>query len=180
VSSQSPLRYGRGAIFLHWLIAALLFGQIAFGWFLDTIPRGGPLRGYYVNLHKSTGLTLGLLILVRIVWRLTHPAPPLPTFMPAWERVATKVTHWGLYLCMLLMPTSGYVASNFSKYGVKLFNAVTLPPWGPRNQAVYAALNTTHVITSYLLVALIVLHLLGALRHSLRRDGVVSRMLPGS
>jgi cytochrome b561 len=177
-SLQPAPAYTAGAIVLHWLIAALLFGQIAFGWFLESIPRGIPLRGFYVNLHKSTGLTLALLILVRILWRLTHPAPLLPVFMPAWERVAARWTHWALYACMLLMPVSGYVASNFSKYGVKLFNVMTLPPWGIDDHRIYAVFNTTHVITSYLFVTLIALHLLGALRHALHRDGVVARMWP--
>jgi cytochrome b561 len=173
-----PTTYTAGTIVLHWLIAALLFGQIAFGWFLESIPRGIPLRGFYVNVHKSTGLTLALLILVRILWRLTHPAPPLPAFMPAWERVTARWTHWALYGCMLLMPVSGYVASNFSQYGVKLFNVMTLPPWGINDHRIYGVFNTTHVVTSYLFVTLIALHLLGAIRHALHRDGVVSRMWP--
>ncbi len=180
---QSPAetpagRYTLGAIILHWLTAALLFGQIAFGWFLESIPRGSPLRGFYVNLHKSTGLTLAFLILIRLSWRLTHPAPPLPTFMPPGERAITRWTHGGLYACMLIMPLSGYGASNFSKYGVKLYNAINLPPWGIQDPGIYAAFNSTHVVTSYVFVTLITLHLLGALRHAFRRDGVVGRMLP--
>ena len=176
--SLQPARYGAGAIVFHWLIALLLFGQIAFGWFLETVPRGIPARGFYVNLHKSSGLCLALVILLRLIWRLTHPAPPLPSFVKAWERVLTQWTHFGLYACMLIMPLSGYIASNFSKYGVKLFNAVLLPPWGPEDKGIYAVFNTTHVVTSYLFVALISLHLLGAIRHACRRDGVVSRMWP--
>jgi cytochrome b561 len=175
---QPPNRYSAGAIVLHWLIAGLLFGQIAFGWFLESIPRGAPLRGFYVNLHKSTGLTLAVLIVVRIIWRLRHPAPPLPSFMPAWERAVARWSHWALYACMLVMPLSGYVASNFSKYGVKLFNVVMLPPWGMDNHRIYAVFNTTHVVTSYLFVMLIVVHLLAAIRHALRRDGVMARMWP--
>jgi cytochrome b561 len=175
---QPPTPYTTGAIVLHWLIAALLLGQIAFGWFLESIPRGIPMRGYYVNLHKSTGLTLALLILVRILWRLTHPAPPLPSFMSPWERIASRWNHFALYACMVLMPLSGYIASNFSKYGVKLFNVIVLPPWGIEDKRIYAVFNTTHVVTSYLLVTLIALHLLGAIRHALRRDGVVARMWP--
>jgi cytochrome b561 len=162
-AQQRAERYTAVAVWLHWLIALFLFGQIAFGWFLETIPRGTPLRGPYVNIHKSTGIILGLLIIIRLVWRL-----------------ASKLTQFLLYTCMLVMPLSGYIASNFSKYGVKFFNSVTLPPWGPEDKTIYAAFNTTHVITSYLLVALIVLHLSGALRHAFRRDGVVARMWLGS
>src|SRR5215470_16243363 len=140
---QHVARYTSGAVLLHWLLAALIFGQIAFGWYMETIPRGTPLRGPVVNLHKSIGLTLALLILLRLIWRLTHRAPDLPPAVASWERVASKWVQFGLYTCMLVMPLSGYIGSNFSKYGVKLFNAVLLPPWGSNNPAVYAVFNTT-------------------------------------
>jgi cytochrome b561 len=173
-----PYRYGRVAIVLHWLTAVLILAQIGFGWFLEDIPRGTPMRGFYVNLHKSTGLTIALLIVFRLGWRLAHSPPQLPSFVPAWERVAARVSHLALYVCMLVMPSSGYIASNFSKYGVKLFNAVLLPPWGIDDKRIYAVFNTTHVATSYLFVGLIALHVGGAVRHVLRRDGVFARMLP--
>lgn len=173
---QDSEHYSRVAVVLHWLIAVCLFGQIAFGWFLQTIPKGTPLRGPYVNIHKSTGLILGLLIVIRVLWRLAHRPPEYPSFLAVWERVASRWTQVLLYTCMLVMPLSGYIASNYSKYGVKFFNAIPLPPWGSNNPQIYAVFNTTHVLTSYLLVTLIVFHLLGALRHALRRDGVVARM----
>jgi cytochrome b561 len=171
-------RYDRVAIALHWLIAVLILAQIAFGWFLEEIPRGASLRGFYVNLHKSTGLTIALLIVFRLGWRLAHSPPRLPSFVPTWERVASRVSHLGLYICMLVMPSSGYIASNFSKYGVKLFNVVLLPPWGIDDKQIYAVFNTTHVATSYLFVGLIVLHVFAAVRHAFRRDGAFARMLP--
>ncbi len=169
-------RYTTVAIVLHWLIALALLAQIAFGWFLETVPRGGPLRGFYVNLHKSTGLTLALLIVVRLGWRMANSPPRLPPSMPAWERLAAQSSHVALYVCMLGMPLSGYIASNFSKYGVKFFNSLTLPPWGPDDALIYSIFNATHVFLSYAFVALIVLHVLAALRHAMRKDGVFSRM----
>lgn len=175
--SDNP-RYSRTAIALHWLIAACLLGQILFGWYLDEIPRGTPARSLYVNLHKSTGLTLGLLILFRLGWRWMHPPPLLPSLTPVWERIAAKTSHAVLYACMLLMPLSGYVASNFSEYGVKYFNAILLPPWGVENESIYAFFNGTHVVTSYVFVTLIALHVLAALRHLFARDGVFRRMWP--
>lgn len=175
---MSTDRYDRVAIALHWLIAVLILAQIAFGWFLEEIPRGTPMRGFYVNLHKSTGLTIALLIVFRLGWRLAHSPPQLPSFVPTWERVASRVSHLGLYICMLVMPSSGYIASNFSKYGVKLFNVVLLPPWGIDDKRIYAVFNTTHVATSYLFVGLIVLHVFAAVRHAFRRDGVFARMVP--
>ena len=136
------------------------------------------MRGFYVNLHKSTGLTIALLIVLRLGWRLAHPPPQLPSFVPSWERVASRMNHLALYICMLVMPSSGYIASNFSKFGIKLFNVILLPPWGIDDKRIYAVFNTMHVVTSYLLVGLIALHVLAAIRHAFRRDGVLARMLP--
>ena len=176
--TSAAVTYSRPAIVLHWLLAILLLGQIAFGWYLEEIPRGTPARSIYVNLHKSTGMVLGLLILFRSYWRLTHPAPELPASQPAWERAAAHVSHRALYVCMLIMPLSGYIASNFSKWGVNFFNAVKLPPWGVESEAVYNVLNTTHVVTSYVFVTLIAVHVLAALRHVMLRDGIFNRMWP--
>jgi cytochrome b561 len=173
-----PSRYTRTAVFLHWLLVAALFAQIGFGWFLDEVPRGTPERTLYVNFHKSTGILIGLLILFRLYWRLTHRAPPLPPSMPAWERAAAKWSHILLYAGMVVMPLSGYVASNFSKYGVNFLNAVKLAPWGVDDKPIYAFFNTTHVFTSYLFVALIAAHVLAAMRHLLMRDGVFTRIWP--
>jgi cytochrome b561 len=172
-------RYSRTAVVLHWVIAAAVLGQIALGWYLQTVPRLTPDRAIFVNFHKSTGLVIGILILFRIAWRLTHKPPPLPASMPAWERSAARVNHALLYICMLVMPIAGYTASNFSKFGVKLFNAVLLPPWGADNREIYAVFNALHVTTSFVFVALIAIHIAAALRHLfLARYGIFRRMLP--
>jgi len=174
----STNRYTGTAIALHWLLVVLILGQIAFGWYLQEVPRGTPERTIYVNLHKSTGLTIALFILFRLYWRLTHRAPPLPEWMPRWERGMAQATHYGLYACMLIMPLAGYIASNFSKFGVKYFNVIMLPPWGVDDRTIYGFFNTTHIVTSYVFVVLIVLHVAGALRHAAMRDGVFNRMWP--
>ena len=172
------LPYTRTAIALHWLIALAVFAQIPFGWYLEEIPRNTPPRGWYVNLHKSIGVTLGLAIVLRAAWRWFHPPPPTPAWIPRWERIGASATHAALYACMLIMPLSGYVASNFSKWGVKYFNAIDLPPWGVNDERVYAFFNGVHAATSYVFVALIVVHLAGAVRHASRRDGILQRMWP--
>lgn len=170
-------RYTTTAIALHWLIALLLLGQFAFGLLLDDIPRGTPARGIYVNLHKSSGIVIGLLIVLRIAWRLAHTPPPLPGGMPAWQRRLARFSHATLYLCMLALPLSGYLASNFSQHGVKLFNAVRLPPWGPDDKALYALFNSTHHIAALLLALFVALHVLAVAKHMLvDRDGLVRRI----
>ena len=170
------VRYTRTAVALHWLIALFIFVQIPFGWYLDEIPRGTPARGWYVNLHKSVGLTLGIAIGLRAWWRWRHRPPALPDRLPAWERIGANATHLALYACLLIMPLTGYVASNFSRWGVKYFNVIQLPPWGVDDQRIYAFFNGAHVVTSYVFVALIVVHLASAAWHAWMRDGIVSRM----
>jgi cytochrome b561 len=172
-------RYDRVARALHWLVALALLAQVVFGFALDEIaPRGTPSRSAVINLHKSFGLVLGALILVRLAWRLTHRPPPWPDSMPLWQRRAARLGHAALYVCMLVMPLSGYIASNFSKHGVKLFGA-PLRPWGADLPAVYDALNGLHIATAWVLSALVVGHVLMALKHAFGdRDGVFARMGP--
>lgn len=172
-------RYTRTAMTLHWLIALLLVSQFAFGWYLSDIPRGVPARGYFVNLHKSTGMLIALLIVLRLVWRLTHRPPPLPDTLPQWQQSAAAASHNLLYVLMLVMPLSGYLGSNFSKHGVNFFNLVKFAPWGPDIKRLYTIFNQIHLISSWLLLALVILHVLAALKHLfVDRDTVFSRMMP--
>ncbi|HEY8538865.1 MAG TPA: cytochrome b [Steroidobacteraceae bacterium] len=176
-SPRGEATYTRTAIILHWLLAAALLCQILLGWYVDEVPSGTPERSWIVNTHKSIGLVLGLLIVFRFYWRLRHPPPPLPGSASSWTRLAANASHRALYACMIIMPLSGYIASNFSKWGVKFFNAVQLPPWGIEHPQIYAFFHGTHVVTSYVFVALILLHVFGALRHAVMRDGIFRRML---
>jgi cytochrome b561 len=172
-------RYTKVAIALHWILALGILLQIGLGLFLGEIPRGSPERSAWVNFHKSTGITLAALILVRLAWRIRHQPPPLPGAMPAWERVAAHGNHALLYVCMIGMPLTGYVASNFSKFGIKVFGFVTLPPWGLDDKRIYAAFNAAHKVLALVFVALIVLHVAAALKHALvERDGILRRMWP--
>lgn len=172
-------RYGRTAMLLHWAIGALLVAQIAFGFALDDLaPRGTPARGVVINLHKSCGLLLFALVVLRLVWRLKHPAPPWPAGMPSWQRSAATWGHRALYGAMLLLPLAGYVASNFSRHGVKFFG-LALPPWGPDLPAMYRVFNGLHVALALGFTLLVAGHVVVALYHAaLARDGIVQRMLP--
>lgn len=170
-------RYGRVAIALHWLIGLALLAQIGFGFLLDEIaPRNTPARAEVINLHKSVGIVLALLIVVRLLWRFAHAPPPFPDAVPRWQRRAARLNHWVLYACMVLVPLSGYVASNFSKWGVVFFG-IAVAPWGPPSRPLYAFFNAMHVYTAWALTGLIVLHVAAALKHGLvDRDGVFARI----
>ncbi len=172
-------RYHSFAIFLHWLLAIGVFVMIGLGWYMSDIPKGTPERAFWFNLHKSIGVTVGVLVLIRVWWRLTHRPPALPASMPAWEVSAAKISHALLYACLLVMPVAGFLASNFTKYGVKYFG-VQIGPFFAENQAARDALQEVHEITSYVLVVAIVIHILAAFKHLvLDKDSVFERMLPG-
>jgi len=176
----APTRHNKLAIALHWLIAIGVFVMIGLGWSMTDIPKGTPERAFYFNLHKSIGVTIGVLVLIRLWWRLTHRPPALPGSMPAWEVRAAKINHGLLYACLLVMPLVGFLASNFTKYGVKYFG-LQVGPFFAENQALRDGLQEVHESVSYLLVALIAVHTLAAFKHLLvDKDGVFQRMLPGS
>ncbi len=169
-------RYTRVAIILHWLIALGVLAQIALGWWMIDIPKSPPgMRAYWFNLHKSIGLTLGALIFVRIAWRFTHGAPPLPSHIPAWQQLASKASHWVMYACMIIMPVSGYLGSSFTKYPIKYFGYM-LPHWGwdsPANKELCSQIHYAVVIVFMLLIAI---HFAAAVKHMMARDGVMQRM----
>ena len=178
MTNDTP-HYGRFASALHWLIGIALLAEIVFGFLLDDIaPRGTPARAAVINLHKSTGVLLGLLVVLRLAWRWRHAAPPWPEAMPAWQRSAARLLHAAMYACMLVLPLSGYVASNLSKNGLKVFG-YWLRPWGPDLPAVYAAFNVLHVATAWAFTALIAGHVLLAVKHVIvDRERLFARVSP--
>ncbi|MBV9890763.1 MAG: cytochrome b [Rhizobacter sp.] len=175
----APWRYDRVAAWLHWGIGALLLAEIAFGLLLDDIaPRATPARGSVINLHKSIGIVLGILIVVRVAWRLVHAPPRWPASMSPARRRAAQAGHAALYACMVIVPLSGYLGSNFSRRGVRFFGA-ELPPWGIDSSSAYAFLVRVHDWSSYLLLALTLGHVAMALRHAfVERDGIFARIVP--
>ncbi len=176
--SDRPERYTTTAIALHWLIAVAVVAQIAFGWWMLQVPKDpvGP-RVNAFNLHKSIGLTLLLLVAIRIAWRATHRPPTLPP-MPAWQANAARLNHWILYACLVVQPLSGYVGSAVSGYPVRYFGLL-LPGWAPKNIPLKELLSVVHFVSSWILVAAITLHIAAALKHQfVDRDQLLRRMWP--
>lgn len=181
-------RYGGVAMLLHWLIAACVLALAGLGL---VMVRGGlqlQTKIALYQLHKSLGATVLALMLLRILWRLTHRPPPLPTSMPAWERAAAHTTHAVLYLLLVLVPISGWVMVSGSPIPVptRLFWTVTVPHLEPFaswpaeiRRAWSPALKQVHLVMAVTLLALIVLHVLAALRHHfVLKDDILRRMLP--
>jgi cytochrome b561 len=172
-------RYSRPAVVLHWLIAGIVLAQITWGWLMQQIPKSPPgLRADAFNFHKSVGLCIFALMLVRLGWRLAHAPPPLPP-MPRWQARAARFTHVALYVALFTMPVAGYLGSVFSGYPIKWFG-ITLPGWYPKAPVLKQLMSEVHLVTSLVLVSLIALHVAGAIQHALRGDGVLARMSLGN
>ena len=169
-------RYTRTAIVLHWTIAIAVTAQFTWGWFMQSIAKQPPgVRADAFNLHKSVGLTILALMILRALWRWRHPAPPLPA-MPAWQATVARANHAVIYACLFLMPLAGYLGSVFSGYPVKYFG-ITLPAWGWKDEAIKNAMSAAHFTVSWVLLAAVVLHVAAALKHWLwDRDGLAARM----
>jgi cytochrome b561 len=176
----SAARYSRGAIVLHWLIAVLIVLNIAAAWVSEGMSKAD--RAMVMDNHKAIGLTVLALTVLRIVWRLIHRPPPLLDSLKAWEAALSRVVHAGFYFLMLAIPLTGWaMTSAFSKgAGVSLFGLVTVPAlpvgYDKPTAGLFAEL---HTVLAYLMIALIVLHVAGALKHQfLDRDGTLRRMVP--
>ena len=172
-------RYHPVSIALHWIIVLFVLAQLVLGWCMIEIPKNPPgARAWWFNVHKSIGLTIGLLMLARLGWRLRHRAPPLPASMPRWQQNAAQASHFLLYACLILQPLWGYLGSTFTKYPIKYFG-LTLPHWGWDSPALKDLFSALHLGTAWLLMAVIAVHVAAALKHLLvDRDGVFQRMWP--
>ena len=176
--SSAPAKYSLPAIALHWLLVALVFALYGLGWYMVGIPKGTPPVAYFYNLHKSIGLVAAVPIVWLICWRATRNAPALPSAMPDWQIKATRASHLLFYLCLVVLTLSGFIESNFTKYGIRFFG-YQLPVLGWEDKTIYYLFNRIHVYTSYLFAALIAVHIAAAFRHLwLEKDGVFQRMLP--
>ena len=172
-------KYTKPAMAFHWLISILVLGMLFLGLWMGDIPKGTPERTFYFNLHKSIGVTIAILVIFRLWWRAKHPPPPLPAGMPGWQVQASKISHALLYLCLIVMPLSGFAASQFTKYGVTYFGLFKIPPMGWEDRVIYELLQGIHGVTATLLMVLLLIHILAAFKHLLiDRNGVFQRMLP--
>lgn len=169
-------RYTKTAVILHWLIAIGVFVLIGLAWYMMGLPKKTPERSYFYNLHKSIGLTVAALVVIRVWWRAKHTPPPLPGTMPQWQVTASHWSHLLLYTSLIFMPIFGFVASNFSKWGVKYFG-IQVGPLFPESKAMYDMFQSFHRGTAYVLITLIVIHVLAALKHAfIDRDAIHKRL----
>lgn len=169
-------RYSRGAIAFHWVIAALVLFNLWLGLFHESLPRDWKV----MPVHKSVGITILVLTLGRIAWRLTHRPPHLSESLPAWEKRLARGVHFLLYALLLILPLTGWLfSSNPAKPRPFSWFFLFDVPLLPATPAISSGAHEAHELLGYLMAALVALHIAAALRHHfLLRDNVLAGMIP--
>ncbi|MEL7485882.1 MAG: cytochrome b [Pseudomonadota bacterium] len=188
MASESA-RYTSVAIILHWLIALLIIGQIAGGWYMThLVPEASSQQFQLYQLHKSFGVTILLASLVRLGWRFTHRPPALPNGMAGWERVGARISHIAFYGLMIGVPLGGWALVSASPFAGSvptfLFGVIPWPhlPFfeGVEDRAALAeTIAGMHELFAKTILVLLALHIGAALKHHfVSRDDVLARMIP--
>ena len=170
--------YGAVAKILHWVIFALLAAQYAVGSIMPHIGAKTPNEGW-VSWHLSIGAAITFFIVVRLVWKLVHPVPLLPS-QPAWHQKLAAATHWSLYLLIIVIVGLGWPAANFRGWTVMLFGVIPLPAVAEKGARWAHTAGDIHDWMIYVLLVPIALHVAAVVYHQVvLKDGTLKRMLPG-
>jgi cytochrome b561 len=182
---NTTVRWGHVSQFLHWLIVVLLIVQVALAIRADYLPL--PRKIGVLAWHKSVGITILALAVLRLLWRWVNPTPLLPGTLKPYERVLASLTHATLYILLFVMPLSGWMMSSargfpvswFGFFPRSWFGSVQLPDLVPKNKPLYDFMLTTHEALQWVLYTIVFLHVAAALKHHfLLKDNVLRRMLP--
>jgi cytochrome b561 len=177
-NQSSATRYSAVAQAFHWIIAALIVTQFVLANMADDLPIGVHKLALLAR-HKSFGMTVLMLAILRLLWRLKNPPPALPSGMSPLERMLARGTHIAFYVLLFAMPLTGWLMSSAKNYSVSWFGLFTWPNLIPKNENAFGLLRSTHDILSGVLFAIAVLHILAALKHHFwNKDDVLLRMLP--
>ena len=177
-NQSSPTRYSAVAQAFHWIIAGLIVIQFVLASLEDDLPIGAHKLALLAR-HKSVGMTILMLAILRLLWRLKNPPPELPDGMSPLERTLARATHIAFYVLLFAMPLTGWMMSSAKNYSVSWFGLFTWPNLIGKNAAAFNFLHSTHAILSDALWVIAVLHILAALKHHFwNKDTVLLRMLP--
>jgi cytochrome b561 len=182
ITTHAPARYTATAKLLHWILALALIAAIGMGLYMVSLSFS-PQRLKLYNWHKWLGVSILLLSLLRLGWRLANKPPALPAAMqarmPAWQHKAHHGSHHALYALFFLVPLLGWAYSSAAGFPIVFLGLVPLPDWVPVSPALAETIKPLHQWSAYALAGLIVLHIAAALKHQLiDRDGLLLRMLP--
>ena len=174
--------YSTGSKWFHWITVALLALAWPAGFVISYIKDDAKTAFY--TIHESAGLTILLVVLARLAWRLRYPPPPLPDQVPRPLRRAAAAVHHALYALLILQPVLGFIATNawgFPLRGDSAFlGIIDLPKFMEANEALAGVVQTAHRVGGYAILALLALHIGGVIFHqAIRRDGILQRMVGG-
>ena len=176
--TATPVRYTSTAIALHWLIFLLIACGFTLAVYMVDLPLS-PQKLKYFSWHKWIGVTVFMLAVARLAGRLVLPAPALPATMPAWQQSAEAVSHTLLYLLLLVIPLTGWLYSSAAGVPTVYLGIVQLPDLLAKDTALAELLKFIHVMLSYTILTLVIIHAAAALKHHfLDQDDVLKRMLP--
>lgn len=175
---NSATKYGVIAQLFHWIIVALVITQFVLANKAEDLPRGPALIAT-LGLHKSIGMTIFMLAIARLIWRWMNPVPPMPSNAPKWQQWGARLSHFGLYSLLLLMPMFGWLMSSARNFPVSWFGKFTFPDLIGPNETAYRFFHEGHELLSQVLFYLAIIHVIAALKHHfIDRDDVLTRMLP--
>ena len=171
-------RYGVVAKFLHWVMALLILALIPLGWWMADLPLDLEKIWYY-NFHKSLGIVVLGLALIRLFWRRISPPPLPPLDQSPFEKKAAHAVHIGLYVAFIAQPIIGIVHSWATGFPIVFFNSYALPNMISANKALAEQLSTAHFVIGWSIAAIVVLHICAALKHHYQdKDDILTRMVP--
>ena len=171
-------RWGPVSQLLHWTIVLLILGQGTVG-LLMTEMRNSPDKIQVYALHKSFGLTILALVVLRLLWRWYAGTPrPVPG-MPGWQERIASLSHWGLYLLLFAIPISGWVLNSAAGFPLQWFGLFNLPAITGKDHDLHELAEEVHELLFWILVSLALVHAAAAFYHHLfQHDATLARMLP--
>lgn len=176
MSTPMNAHYTATAKTLHWLIAMLIFGMLGLGFYMTGLDLS-PTKLQIYSWHKWVGVTVFVLVVVRLAWRITHRPPALPQHMAPLERIAAHAGHHLLYVLMFAIPLTGWLMSSAKGFQTVWFGVIPLPDLLERNRELGDLLATVHQTLNYTLAALVILHVAAALKHHfIERQPFLQRM----
>jgi cytochrome b561 len=178
IGSLDSARYSRVAILLHWVIAALILVNLYLGLFHESASK--PVRASMMFYHKSIGLTVLALTILRLLWRLAHRPPAYDVAMRRWEVGLARATHWTFYALLLALPLSGWLLISTGGRATSVFGLFSVPALPiSHSEDIHDTIDTIHGVLGWAMLALVLLHVAGALKHQLQgHRHIFGRMAP--
>lgn len=176
MNTKKSTQYSSMSKFLHWLIALSVIIMLIVGFFLDDVPE--QYQGTAYMLHKSTGISILFLMIVRFLWIRATGQPPLPESVKLWEKIVSRFVQYSFYLLLIIMPLSGWIMSVAADRVPMFFGLFKAPlPWVESNKSLAEFMGEAHELIAWIIIGFLFLHIAGALKHHfIDKDDVLKRI----